>query len=207
MSAAANWHRGRPVDRDAARAALESVRDELDDLHMELLLAAGVIRILVERLVPARVCDPPAERRVLGWLLSGQAKLGDFTELAAYDFADRAHRRIFAWGLEVLEACERGELDGHFWPAALDPSRDTIRRMALLEFEDNRAAARRHPALRTKVRVREYHGDCSAIHAALWRLPYPARLPQREIDLVAALGRAWSVVDQQFNVEPFEVQR
>jgi hypothetical protein len=120
----------------------------------------------------------------------GPAHASDFTDLDACDFSDAAHRRIFALGLELLEAAERGEVGGHPWPGDLRPDRDTVRRMALLGLEDDRNAARRHAPLRTKVLVKQYHGRCGAIFEALERVPYPERLPQRDIDLVAALGRA-----------------
>jgi hypothetical protein len=204
MMSAAGWFRPRPVDRDATRAAIEAMQDELEDAHEALAVDIVLLTVLADRRVPPRACDPDAERRVLGWLLSGHADASDFAEIDAYDFTDPIHRWIFAFGVEVLESHARGERDGRPWPAEVGPSRDTVRRMALLELEENRTAARRHPALRTKARVKAYHRRCRAIFDALQRLPYPERVPQREIDLVAALGRAWSVVDQTYRVEPCE---
>jgi hypothetical protein len=203
----ASWYRARPVDPDAARAALEGMREELDDAREALAVAIVLLKVLAERRVPPRACDLSAERRVLGWLLSGHADVGDFEELDAYDLAHPAHRWIYAIGLEVLETSKRGVLGGQPWPAELLPSRDTVQRIALLELHDNRSAARRHAELRTKIRVRTYHRSCREILDALARLPYAERPPRREIDLVAALGRGWSVVDQTYNVEPCEVRR
>jgi hypothetical protein len=201
---AAHWYRRRPVDQDLARAALQAMQDELEGAREALMVSVAVIQVLADCRVPPRTCDLVAERRVLGWLLSGRARPGDFEGLDAYDFADPVHGWIFAFGLEVLEAHLRGELDGQPWPPALDASRDTVRRVALLELEDNRTSAWRHPALRTKPRVKAFHRKCRAILHVLLHLPYPERAPQREIDLVAALGRAWSVVDQAYRVEPSE---
>jgi hypothetical protein len=52
--------------------------------------------------------------------------------------------------------------------------------------------------------VKAYHRKCWAVFDALQRLPYPERVPQREIDLVAALGRGWSLVEQRYDVDPLE---
>jgi hypothetical protein len=200
----ADWFRSPPIDRDTAREALTHAQAELEDAREALTVALLLVQALAERLVPSRACDPAAERRVVGWLLSGRARVGDFAGLDAYDFSAPVHRWIYAFGLEVLEAQERGEQGGQPWPPELVPSRDMVRRMALLDLEDSRRAARRHPALRTKTCVKGYHQRCRAILDVLLTLPYPERVPQREIDLVAALGRAWSTVDEAHNVAPFE---
>jgi hypothetical protein len=180
------------------------MRDELDDAREALTVVAIWLKVLADRLVPSRACDPSAERIVLGWLLSGRAEVGDFAEIDTYDFTNPAHRWIFAVGLEVLESHARGAFGGGPWPAELLPSRDTVRRMALLELEDNRTAARRHVALRTKARVKALHQRCWAVFDVLQRLPYPERVPRCVIDLVAGLGRACSVVDHAYRVEPWE---
>jgi hypothetical protein len=167
-----------PLDRDFAREALRAAREEIEAQRLNLVLLCGIVRELADRRVPPRTCDEGAERRVLGWLLSERCTSADFADLDVRDFASRAHRWMFAVGLELVEAAARGEIGD---AAAIWADRGTIV----------------HAAWICQPEI------AGAVEAAVWRLPYPTALPQREIDLVAALGRAWSVVDDAFNVDPF----
>lgn len=159
------WWREPPVNRDAGRAALEGVAEELEDARVAVLASLELVKML-SRSVPARVVDPIAERQVLGWMLSGRASLSDFEELRpAYDFTG-PRRVLAAFALELIETA--------------DP---------------------RFPAERSCVYVMLDTLELQAATEAeleLWRLPYPQSLPTRAIDLVAALGRAWSVVDDAY---------
>lgn len=181
MTVSRDWWRDPPkVDRDRGREAIEAACEEIADLKETIVTLIALVKAFADRRVPARACDQPAERAVLGWLLSGKCASADFDELGAYDFTNHFNRWIFGWGLEVLKASECGDLDGHPWPASLRPTRDTLCRLALIQ-------------------------DAEADLGAIERLPFPTAKPELDIALVAALGRGWSVVDQTFNTDPYEV--
>jgi hypothetical protein len=175
-----DWWKDPPVNRDAARTALTDAREQLEAQRIHLVFLCDLCRLLADRLVPPRACDEPAERRVLGWLLSERCRSADFADLDAYDFAGAAHRLAFAVGLELIAMWEHGELPPTVWP-----DRASVITAAWLSTSAERAAA---------------------VEDAVWRLPYVTTLPQREIDLVASLGRGWSVVDQSFNIAPYEAR-
>lgn len=91
-------------------------------------------------------------------------------EVGAYDFSARARRVLYGLAASLVQDVADG-VEG------VEADRSTV--YALLSYLDTEAEA-------------------AEAEAELHRLPYPRELPTRAIDLVAALGRRWSVVDDAY---------
>lgn len=163
------WWKAPKVDPDAARAAVEQARIEIDDARVTLSMCAGMLTVMARR--PPRICDPAAERRVLGWMLSGRCDVAELGELRpGYDFTSDSRRWMAALALELLPV-----------ESVLFPGEPMASRCAVYRAID--------------LAPRELQAD---VELELWRLPYVVAPPTRELDLVVALARGWSVVDDAY---------
>lgn len=166
----------RRVDPDRARRAVEAAAEELREARLALGEALIVIQLLADRRMPERATDPAAEVRVIGWACSGRAKPADFEGLELYDFSSDLRRRAYVSALALVDLHVEGKL------AAFRVERPSIALLLqALSFADPELA-----------------GDYAE---ALALAPCPATAPRREIDLVAALGRAWSGIEERFEME------
>lgn len=165
-----DWRNPLPVPPVEKMIASEVARERHE--NREGFIACGLIILaLADRRVPDRISDLHAEQRALGWLLCRRSKASEFIGLEPYDFAAEPHRFIYTLGFDLLEAHERGEV-----PASLRPSRDVVWRAA------ESGSPEHHVAVADALRV----------------LPWPAVCPDLEIALVGALGRRWSLVEEEF---------
>ena len=95
------WWRETPINRDSARVAVESAAAELEDTRLALMVSLEVVKLLA-RTMPPRFANHAAERRLLGWMLSGRATLAELEPVTPYDFTSRARRALAAFALELL---------------------------------------------------------------------------------------------------------
>ncbi len=167
--------RPKPITQDVARAALEAARDDAEQYKLCLEFATGVIQVLADRRMPARISDPTAERRMIGWLLSGRARQSDVAEIMPYDIASNARRVAYAVALSIVEVASQGRVD---------LAKRSARTLLLATIEEH---------------MPEFLGP---VGDELTRTPCPAVIPQRSIDVVASLGRAWSGVEEEYEQRP-----
>ncbi len=163
-----------PVHVDVSAAAMEEADALIRSLTVALFESCAVIHLLSERRKPERACDLPAERKALGWALTGRASASDFDDLDLLDFAEPLHRMMYAVVGEI-------KASGFF-------SSQSLR---------SRAFAC------TELTWPERAQDARELRL---RMPAPAVVPQREIDLVCSLGRAWSGVEERFEMDVCRVE-
>lgn len=161
------WWRPAVTDEERAKEALMSASIQLEEAGVALMISCELLLLLAQTR-PPRPADERAERRVLGWMLSGRSTPAELGELApGYDFTSRGRRWLAGLALELVE----GQAFG-----AIAADRATL--CAMLEHV---------PA------------DVGAdVLEEIDRAPYVVAFPSRELDLVMALGRAWSVTDDAY---------
>jgi len=90
--------------RAQVRALAMAAREDAAELRAQAVtLTAYAIAILHVAENLRRVSDLPAEQIVLGWALSGRARLAELADIEPRDFTGPGHRDLFALAWGILE--------------------------------------------------------------------------------------------------------